>query len=46
MYRPDSQKKIEKVARIGALWLTWGGCGVQSGGNRDEVEAETTPSDI
>ena len=46
LFRPDSQKKMEKVARIGELWLTKGVCGVQSGGNRDEVEAETTPSDI
>ena len=46
MYRPDSQKKIEKVARIGERWLTKGVCGVQTRGKRDEVEAETTPSDI
>ena len=45
-FRPESQKKMEKVARIGEIWLTKGVCGVQSGGNRDEVEAETTPSDI
>ena len=37
---------MKKVARIGAGWLTKGVFGVQSGGNRDEVEAETTPSDI
>lgn len=46
LFRLDSQKKMKKVARIGAGWLTKGVFGVQSGGNRDEVEAETTPLDI
>jgi hypothetical protein len=46
LFRLDSQKKMKKVAQIGARWLTKGFFGVQSGGNRDEVEAETTPLDI
>jgi hypothetical protein len=36
------EKNSKKVARKGEKWLTKGGRGVQSGGHRGNVEAETT----
>ena len=36
------EKNSKKVARKGEKWLTKGGRGVQSGGHRGHVEAETT----
>ena len=38
----SGEKKSKKVARKGEKWLTKGGRGVQSGGHRGNVEAETT----